>query len=261
MKRLLRVLCGLMIASSLSAVAQNAGFDLFQTGSGTTADLGSPIGTVNLQGIPIQGTLGNTDTIVQRTQNGPGQVPATVYALSMKSTNPITFNGQSADVYVTINNSGGAIPTTALPQPDTLSPSTGTVTISVGGTFNSSIAVNADVILVKAGTSIGNPSNILGHQPAPMVSLTSTNSSWSASAPSGYPSNSNFPSGGFFVTSINGGHVTPTHAHVIIPASCSRLIISNQTGNQTSQQAKKDGGSKTGAIRECLDFSCCIAAQ
>lgn len=220
-----RIICSFALGMSLAlgspaALAQNAGFDLFQTGSGTSVDLGSPIGTVNLQGVPIQGTTGNTDTIIQRTQNGPGTVNAQVYALFMKSTSPVTFGGQSADVYVTINNSGGNISTSTLPQPDTLTASTGTVTISSGGTFNSSISVNADIIFVKAGTSVTNSANYLGHQAANSVSLASSNSSWSTTAPSGYPSSSSYPSGGFYVTGINGGHSTPNHAHAIVPAAC-----------------------------------------
>lgn len=227
----LTVLVALLVPAAL---AQNAGFDLFQTGSGTSVDLGSPIGTVNLQGVPIQGGTGNTDTIIQRTQNGPGTVNAQVYALFMKSTSPVTFNGQSADVYVTINNSGGTIPTSTLPQPDSLTASIGTVTINSGGTFDSNITVNADLIFVKAGTSVTNSANYLGHKAANSVSLTSSNSSWSSTAPAGYPSSSSFPSGGFFVTGINGGHNAPNHPHAIVPASCG----SSGTAPITSQTAK-----------------------
>lgn len=206
-----------------AALAQNAGYDLFQTGSGTQLDLGT-LGTVTLQGVAVQSNLGNTDTIVQRTQNGPGTVNVSVYALFMKSTSPITYSGQSADVYVTINNSGGNISTSTLPQPDSLTASGGTVTIYSGGTFDSNLNVYADLIFVKAGQPVGTQSNWLGHQAASSVNLTSTGSSWSSTAPPGYPSNSNYPSGGFYATSVGGGggggHTAPGHAHIVAPARC-----------------------------------------
>jgi hypothetical protein len=219
----LSALASLVLASSLSAPAQSAGFDLFQTGSGTQVTIPN-VGTVPLQGVPIQGTTGNTDTMIHRTQNVPsggGTVNVNVYALFMKSTAPVNFNGSSADVYVTINNSGGTISTSVLPQPDPLSPSSGTVTVHTGGTFNSNITVNADLIFVKAGTSVTNTANYLHHQAASATTLSSTNSSWSSTAPAGYPSSSSFPSGGFFPTSVGGGgHSTPSHVHAIVPASC-----------------------------------------
>ena len=225
MKRLFVVLAlgAMAVLSAPAALGQNAGYDLLQTGSGTTLDLGT-LGTVTLQGVALESDLGNTDTIVQRTQNGPGQVNVSVYALFMKSTSPITYSGQSADVYVTINNSGGKISTNTLPQPDSLTASGGSVTIYSGGTFDSNLTVYADLIFVKAGTSVGTQSNWLGHQTANSVNLTSTGSSWSSTAPSGSPSNSNYPSGGFYATSVGGtgggGHSAPGHAHIVAPARC-----------------------------------------
>lgn len=225
-------LASFLLAGSLSAPAQSAGFDLFQTGSGTQVTIPN-VGTVTLQGVPIQGTTGNTDTIIQRTQDVPsggGTVNVRVYALFMKSAAPVTINGSSADVYVTINNSGGTISTSVLPQPDSLSASSGTVNVNTGGTFDSNITVNADLIFVKAGTSVTNSANYLGHQAAAATTLSSTNSSWSSTAPSGYPSSTSFPSGGFYPTSVGGGgHSTPSHVHAIVPASC---------GNGTTNQMK-----------------------
>src|SRR5262249_5284388 len=157
----LLMLLALLSTLSLVGTAQTAGYDQFQTGAGTTVTLDG-IGQVKLQGVPIQGSTGNADTIVQRTEavpQGVGTVNPNEYALFMKSTSPVSVGGQSADVYVTINNTGGAVPTSVLPQPDSLSPSKGTVTVRTDGTFDSSLTVNADIIFVKAGTSVGNPGN------------------------------------------------------------------------------------------------------
>lgn len=219
----LTALAILLLGASISALAQNSGYDLFQTGSGTSVNLPN-IGVVNLNGVPIQSSIGNTDTIIQRTQNVPpggGPVNVNVFALFMKSTAPVTFNGQSADVYVTINASGGKISTSVLPQPDSLSASGGSINVNTGGTFNSSITVNADIIFVKAGTSVTNSSNYLGHQPGPSTTLSSTNSTWSTSPPSGYPSSTGYPSGGFYPIGVGGGgHSTATHVHAVVPAKC-----------------------------------------
>src|SRR5215471_11875613 len=138
----------LLFACSLPASAQTAGYDLLQTGSGASIDLSSAgLGNVSLNGFPIQGSLGNTDTIMHRTQDtvGGGTTPVEVTALFMKSTASFTHNSQSVDLYVTINNSAGKISTSALPQPDTTS-SSGTVTVYGGGTFDSSISITADLI-------------------------------------------------------------------------------------------------------------------
>lgn len=220
------VLLTVLLISFLPVFAQSPGYDLFQTGSGSAVSLPN-IGSVPLQGVTIQGSTGSTDTIIQRTQSVPpggGTVAVNVFALFMKSSSPVTFNGQSADVYVTINNTGGVISTGVIPQPDSLAGSNGTVTVRTDGTFDSSITVNADVIFVKAGTSVTNPANYLAHQPAPSVTLTSTNSSWSTSPPSGYPSAGKFPSGGFYPIVING-HLVPPHLHAIAPAKCGGGVL------------------------------------
>src|SRR5947208_10453033 len=179
-KSMLALLAVLFAASMVSA--QSAGYDLLQTGNGASIDLSSlGLGVVKLKGVPIQSSTGNTDTIMNRTADMPsggGSVPVNVTALFMESINPVTFRNQSCDVYVTINNSNGVISTSTLPQPDALSASTGTVTIRTDGTFDSNITVNADVIFVKAGTSVSNSANYVGHQPASAVKVSSTNSSW-----------------------------------------------------------------------------------
>jgi hypothetical protein len=229
----------LLLAGLLPALAQSPGYDLFQTGSGSAVSLPG-IGSVPLQGVAIQGSTGNTDTMIHRTQSVPpggGTVSVTVFALFMKSSSPVTFNGQSADVYVTINNTGGVISSSVIPQPDSLAGSNGTVTVRPDGTFDSSITVNADVIFVKAGTSVSNPADWLAHQPAPPVTLTSTNSTWSTSPPAGYPGPSGFPSGGFYPIKING-HLVPPHLHAIVPAQCVGVGIGAHSGNQAVAPVK-----------------------
>ena len=218
--------------------AQTSGYDLFQTGSGASVDLSSMgLGVVNLQGVPLtvpNNNVGNTDTIMYRSQDFPatgGTVPVTVWALSMKSVSPVTYNGQSTDVWVTINNSGGAISSSSLPQPDALSPSTGSITnypssTGGGGTFDSTITVNADLIFVKAGGSPSDPNAVLGSGAAPAITLSQTGSSYTTTAPSGYPAQSSpttglattttttvtLSSGGFFPKPV---HVGP---HPVVPA-------------------------------------------
>lgn len=242
MKRILQSVAVAVLLScfALPVLAQTAGYDLLQTGSGASVDLTSmSLGVVKLQGVPITSSLGNTDTIIQRTANGPGSVPMNVNALFMKSTSPVTFSSTSCDVYVTINNSGGAISTSVLPQPDSLSGSTGTITIYSGGTFDSSFTVNADLIFVKAGTSVTNSANWVGHKAAPSNSMSSTASSWSASPPAGYPSNTSYPSGGFYPKPVHTG------PHPVVPSSC------GPTGLQPVQHAS---GAATApiAVKNCV---------
>ena|SRR5579859_2742368 len=226
MNRNFRLFCLFVSAVALLACAplvsaQTAGFDLLQTGSGASVDLtgvqGLSPGTVSLKGVAIQSATGNSDTIMHRTQDVPaggGSVPVNVNALFMKNSGNETLNGRPVDIYVSINNSGGAISTSVLPQPDSLAGSNGTVTVRTDGTFDSSITVNADIIFVPAGASPTNPSNYLGHQAAPSISLSSTNSTWSATPPAGYPSSPNYPSGGFYPKPVHNG------PHPVVPSTC-----------------------------------------
>jgi hypothetical protein len=145
----------------------------------------------------------------------------------MKGASPVTYNGQAADLYITVNASGTDIPQTVLPQVDSLPPSTGTVTVRPDGTFDSNVNVNADVILVVAGANPGQSGNILGSQPAPAINLSSSNSTWSSTPPPGYPNVSKYPSGGF--------HGKPKHKgpHPVIPGSCPGVgtINDSRTGS------------------------------
>jgi hypothetical protein len=255
MKSLLSLLAVvvLLAACSLPASAQTAGYDLFQTGSGASVDLTNiGLGKVTLQSFPIQSSLGNTDTIMHRTKDtvGGGSTPVEVTALFMKSASSVNFNGTPVDVYITVNNSGGVIPTTTLPQPDPTS-SSGTVTVRSDNTFDSSITVNADVILVKAGTSVTNSANYVGHQGAPAITLTSTNSTWSATAPSGYPSSTSFPPGGFYPKPVHTG------PHPVVPSTCGTgtapaIPVSPQTATANNKAGTQAAASQQIAVRACI---------
>jgi hypothetical protein len=211
----------LLMACSVPLSAQTPGYDLLQTGSGASIDLSKAgLGNVSLQGVPIQSSTGSTDTIMHRTKDITGSTPVEVTALFMKSTKSVTYQNQPVDVYVTLNNSGGAISTSVLPQPDALSASGGTVTSRTDGTFDSNITVNADVIFVKAGASVTDSASYVGHQPASSITLTSSGSTWSSTPPSGYPSSSTFPSGGFYPRPVHNG------PHPVVPSTCNTTPLS-----------------------------------
>jgi len=203
------------LASGPIASAQTY-YDLFQTGGGAYVDLsGMGYGQVSLTGVPIPNSgLGNTDTIMARTAV-TGGYNTTLYALNMESTSPVTYNGQSADIYITVNNSGTYFSQSQIPQPDGLTASTGTITLTGGNTFSSNATIYADVVFVKHGTSPSNSANILGSKADSGISLTSSNSTYSSTAPPGYPSNPNFPAGGFYP---KPNHTGP---HPVVPGCSS----------------------------------------
>lgn len=251
-QRFLLLSFALLVLCSLPLSAQTAGYDLLQTGSGASVDLSSMgLGNVPLKGVPIQSSTGTTDTIMHRTKDtvGGGTTPVEVTALFMTSVNSVTFRGQPIDVYVTINNSGGVISTSVLPQPDALSASSGTVTVRSDGTFDSDIAINADVIFVKAGTSVTNSANYVAHQAAPSIKLTSSASSWNSTAPSGYPSSGSFPSGGFYPRPVHNG------PHPVVPSTC------NTTASPANPQPVADTAAKnTGAASALIAVKACVSA-
>jgi hypothetical protein len=240
-----------LFAVSASASGQTAGYDLLQTGSGASIDLTSVgLGNVSLNGVPIQGSTGTTDTIMHRTQDVPqggGTVPLEVTALFMKSASSVTYNGQPVDVYVTINNSGGKVSTSVLPQPDSLSGSTGTMTVRTDGTFDSSFNVNADVIFVKAGTSVTNSANYVGHQAASTISLSSTNSTYTTTPPSGYPSSTTFPSGGIYPRPVHNG------PHPVVPSKCGTGVQATSPQSPSTFATGKQSTTNTAiAVAQCV---------
>jgi hypothetical protein len=161
-------LIALSVATRTDADTVLAGWDLFQTETGTSFDgvafSGVPIGTgytfpaTNPEGNPINPrnpNLGPTDTIIERNQNvtaapgGSGTTTLTFDALQLVTTAPVaagTFGPGSlaGNYYITLN------PTVA---------STGTMTINfanptpgppppaqpIGGTFSSTLDVNYEL--------------------------------------------------------------------------------------------------------------------
>jgi len=245
------VSAAVLLVSALPLTAQTAGYDLLQTGAGAKVTIAE--GTINLQGQQIDGSLGNTDTIMHRTQDtvGGGTTPVEVTALFMKSTSSFTHNSQSVDLYVTINNSAGKISTSALPQPDTTS-SSGTVTVYGGGTFDSSISITADLIYVKAGTSVTNSANWVDHKAdSTAITLTSTASPWSSTPPAGYPSSPSFPSGGFYPSPVHNG------PHPVVPAKCGGAVPA-QPSQPTSTAAK--GGTLSAQPNAIAPIKVCAVA-
>lgn len=213
----------LLLACSRVAAAQKAGYDLLQTQSGASIDLSSIPGfspsKVTLKGVPICSCIGATDTIMFRTQDVPpggGNVPLSVVALFLKNSDAVTFKGQPVDVYITVNRSNGVIGQGVLPQPDALPPSNGKLTVHMNGTFDSTIHVVADVIVVPAGADVTDPANHLSHKQGPSVDLKSSGAKWSSTPPAGYPTACFFPGNGFYP----GGPVpetAPSHAHPVTP--------------------------------------------
>jgi len=249
----LLLVAGLSLALGVASAQIDPGYDLFQTGSGASVDLSSQgFGVVPLAGVPIQGSTGNTDTMVHRTDQIPaagGTSQTNVYALLFKSTQTVTVNGQTADVWVTINNSGGAIPQSVVPQPDSLSGSTGSVTVRSDGTFDSSLTVNADLIFVAAGGNPANSADVLASQAAPAISLGSSNSTWSSTPPSGYPAPSAYRSGGFHPI-----HVQHRGPHPVIPSSCS-------TGTATATRLDTRGKNRDAVAISPTPVQFCLASD
>jgi hypothetical protein len=245
-------------ASAATAAAQSIpanGYDLFQTDSGAYVTFNGS--NVNLNGVPITSSNGTTDTIIQRTTAyTPGQPMSTkVYALALKSASPITVTnsqGQQvqADVWVVVNNTGGVttLPTTSL------SDSTGTLNLTfnqqgTGGTFNSNMTVNAELYFVTPNSN--NPANsstyVANPTAAPQITLSSTNSTFQTSAPSGDQHSSTYPANGFYPTQVK--HSGP---HPVIPpqpcTNCCTLCC-----NSTSiANAEKAGGEQAAvAVKYC----------
>lgn len=211
------------------ASAQQAGYDLLKTGTDASIELPSRLGapalspaTIPLQGVPICACIGATDTIMHRGDRHPdGTADLTVVALFLKNSGAVHLGKTPVDVYITVNNSNGVIGHNTVPQPDSLTPSTGTLNIHTDNTFDSDFTVHADVIVVAAGADVRNPATpVLHHGAAPPVHLGAHGSPWSATPPPGYPE-CFFPGNGFFP----GGPVpetdptNPSHRHPVTPSS------------------------------------------
>jgi hypothetical protein len=207
----------LLLGCSGLAVAQCAGhknpggYDLLQTFSGTTDNLTSiGLGNVNFTGSPLNGQVGTTDTIVCRITPLPNPIPVGGAALNIQVVallmhGDTMYRTQRVTVWATINQTNGAIPTTQLPQPDVLPiASTGTMTVFPDGTFDTNqLNIQADLIVVPQGQPV--TATPIFTTPMPADKISSGGSTWTTTAPAGYPNSTTFPSGGFFVNQPGGG--------------------------------------------------------
>lgn len=135
-----------------------AGFDLFQTGSGTQVNLaaaglgvqpfvGVPVGTFDFGMGPV--AVFNADTIIQRLDNATPASPTVsleILALQLRSVNQFNLGSGDEFLFVTLQSArGGPV-------------STGTLTFTFGpegiphGTFDSLLTVNFDI---RAGSLDG----------------------------------------------------------------------------------------------------------
>lgn len=245
-----------LLLCSLPAAGQSAGYDLLQTGAGAFVDVPN-VGRVTLQGVPIQSSLGTTDTIMHRTQDTPGggSTPVEVTALFMKSTKSYQLGTRQVDIYVTLNNSNGAISTSALPQPDALNPSKGTVTVGGDGTFDSTITVNADLIFVNPGTSVTDPANYVDHKPASSITLTSSASPYNSVPPAGYPSSPTFPSGGFYPAPVHNG------PHPVIPSKCGPTPVPSPSPAPSATPVATANSKPVAQAATQIAVKACVTAQ
>jgi|SRR5271170_4944166 len=230
MKRIAWFLTIILAGCSGIAAAQCAGnlnpggYDLLQTPSGSTDNLSSiGLGNVTFQGValPSVASVGMADTIVCRITPLTYPIPGTgeglniqIVALLLESVGTVTCNnslcgsyyGQPVTVYATINQTNQYIPLTQLPEPDYLTASTGSMTVFSNDTFNTNgTTVQADLIVVPPGASV--TSSAIFTTPMPKDSISATGSSWTNTAPAGYPNSTNFPPGGFYVNSYASSSV------------------------------------------------------
>lgn len=220
----LLVSCSGLAAAQCAGVSSPGGFDLLSTFSGTQdTNPNSHLSAITFNGVALPGGLsGTADTVVCRKEALPDQIPQTgtavdiqIVALLLKGDGTYTDSNNvqhSVTVYATINQTQDAngvykIPNdfNNLPQPDTLDPSIGTMTVFPGGKFNTnSLKVEADLIVVPQGDPI-NSANRLAVLIMNEDTISSNGSTWTTTPPSGYPNSNTFPSGGFYVNQPGGG--------------------------------------------------------
>jgi len=222
-----------LTGESLFATDISVGYDLFHTAPGSFFDAtGFGLGIIPMVGLELG--PGNTDTIVQRDNGFSCAVPPCLgntvnihmFALSLVSAAPINIGGSFFDVFADINDTAGVIPLSVLPQPDALNPSTGTLTVdeltALGGTFDSSLTVWADIIIADVGQGRTEPAALSNsncaappcHFAAPAISLSSTGGIWQTTPGLLDPHNATYPAGSFYITDM-GNHTGP---HPVIPA-------------------------------------------
>jgi hypothetical protein len=219
--------CSGIAAAQCAGNANPGGYDLLQTSNGTQDNLSSVgLGTVTFQGLALPSSIGagTTDTIVCRITPLPNPIPSggatlqiQIVALYLQNTGTVICNsslcgsyyGKAVTVYATINQTNGIIPLNQLPQPDYLTPSTGSMTVYSNDTFNTNgTTVVADLIVVPPGSPV--TATPIFTTPMPSDTISATGSSWTPTAPAGYPTPPSFPPGGFYVNSFGSSSVLPT---------------------------------------------------
>jgi hypothetical protein len=208
------------LAGAQCAGQAGGGFDLLQTTSGTQdTNPSSSLSSITFTGVPLpSGGVGTADTIVCRIDPLPNPIPsggATIHiqvvALQLSGSGTYTPTGGSPEnvtVYAVINqtkNSSGVyqIPTSQLPQYDTVNASTGTMTVFPNGTFNTnSLNIQADLIVVSPGGKVTDTP--IAHMPMNQDTISTSGSTWTTTAPAGYPNSTIFPAGGFYVNQPGG---------------------------------------------------------
>ncbi len=198
-------LFGYSTPPSASANAISEGFDFFQTTEATSVDLSSAglSSDVPLEGNPVGGALGNTDTIVLRKE----------------PIDPLTFTGDISAEFKDTN-------------PDTVVRTTGswiTDGFVAAGTFTVSGTVSNDgtylidsvtalVLTLDSGETLTNEGpltanfdsssggDVLTSTGADRITLSGTGD-WQHARPDGYPVDAAYPAGDFYATLLE--HVGP----------------------------------------------------
>lgn len=215
---------------------------------GSVTFTGVALPPVTKTGVAVQ-EVGTTDSIVCRFNPLPNPIPSTgvpvtiqMVALYLRGDATYQPNPQATPtavtVYATINQTQDSHgnhafcrdvstdprspcfnPANVLPEPTPTSgaypsPSSGQMTVfpqsGTHGTFDTNnLNIQADLIIVHQNDPV--TATPIAVVPMPLDTLTSSGSTWTTSAPSGYPNSTTFPSGGFFVNDPNGtlGAVVP----------------------------------------------------
>lgn len=221
MKSFFRLSAIMLVVPLLASAASAQTYDLFQTdpSHNPSVDLSAISGltptTVTFQGSPVTDpncSLGNTDTIVQRSDGSTLQPVVTALLLKNVATTDAHYNGNSVDVYSTVNNSSDI---NNIPGPTGPSQDAGSMIIGSDGSFSATLKVTPNIVLVDKNTGEVHSFN---HD--------SFNTTLSATGTTGPPSSTtpncnDFPNGGIVVTRIV--HTAPTHVHQVLPACVAPL--------------------------------------
>ena len=211
------VMTALVLAcAALTSAQTTMSNDLLQTGNGTgQEDLSSlGLGTVAFKGVPLSSDTGPADTIVQHAAipSGGGTVNIQVIALHLMNSGTVLCNnptscgsyyGQSVEVHATINVASATNGKITLPQPDTLDPSVGTMTVFSDLSFNSSFStIEADIIVVPPGAGVNGTPIFTSKGPA--AAMSASGGSMSMNPPAYYPVSNNFPTVAPYVLQLAG---------------------------------------------------------